>query len=170
MRIETRKERYESKNAQVFPLALCTTNFEVEGNLGFAARAAGCFGAQELLVLGRLPKPHILKALSGGVSDYVDFKTFANPRTLLEYARNQAYQIISLDLTEQAKPLYEYKFSRSTRVLFVVGNESTGIPIEILLNSQHLYIPMPGPGWCLNTSQAANIALYEYTRQMSLTP
>jgi tRNA(Leu) C34 or U34 (ribose-2'-O)-methylase TrmL len=47
----------------------------------------------------------------------------------------------------------------------VVGNESTGVPIEILLNSEKIYIPMPGVGFCLNTSQAANIVLYEAVKQ-----
>ena len=37
--------------------------------------------------------------------------------------------------------------------------------MEILLNSEKLYIPMDGIGYSLNTSQAANIAVYEAVKQ-----
>ena len=47
----------------------------------------------------------------------------------------------------------------------MVGNEQSGIPTEILKNSDKVYIPMPGVGFCLNTSQTANIMLYEAVRQ-----
>ena len=47
----------------------------------------------------------------------------------------------------------------------VVGHEESGIPIEILRNSEVVNIPMPGVGYCLNTSQAANILLYEAVKQ-----
>jgi tRNA G18 (ribose-2'-O)-methylase SpoU len=47
----------------------------------------------------------------------------------------------------------------------VVGNEESGIPPEIILNSDVIYVEMPGVGFCLNTAQAANIILYEAVRQ-----
>jgi tRNA(Leu) C34 or U34 (ribose-2'-O)-methylase TrmL len=47
----------------------------------------------------------------------------------------------------------------------VVGQEQSGVPVDILVNSEKVCIPMPGAGYCLNTSQAANIFLYEATKQ-----
>ena len=38
--------------------------------------------------------------------------------------------------------------------------------INILANSEKIYIPMPGAGFCLNTSQTANIMMYEAVRQI----
>ena len=35
-----------------------------------------------------------------------------------------------------------------------------------LLKSNRIFIPMPGAGACLNTSQAANIMIYEAVKQM----
>jgi tRNA(Leu) C34 or U34 (ribose-2'-O)-methylase TrmL len=47
----------------------------------------------------------------------------------------------------------------------VVGNETTGVPTQILVNSKIIYIEMPGVGYCLNTAQTANIMLYEAVKQ-----
>ena len=58
--------------------------------------------------------------------------------------------------------------------LFSINNWSIkagrfiSIAIEILRNSDKVYIPMPGVGFCLNTSQTANIFLYEAAKQMNL--
>ena len=75
------------------------------------------------------------------------------------YARSKKIKLISAEICEDAIPIDTYKFNYISDVCLVVGNESTGVPIEILLNSDKIYIPMPGVGFCLNTSQAANIVL-----------
>ena len=51
-------------------------------------------------------------------------------------------------------------------MVIVTGHETTGVPSVILHKSKPIYIPMPGVGVCLNTSQGANVALYEYNRQL----
>ena len=47
----------------------------------------------------------------------------------------------------------------------IFGHETTGIPVEILLNSKHIHIPMPGVGFCLNVSQAGTAAMSEFYRK-----
>ena len=68
---------------------------------------------------------------------------------------------------EGAVPLSSYDFDFNSCVCVVVGNERTGVPEEILQNSNSIYIQMPGIGYCLNTSQTANIILYEAVKQLS---
>jgi tRNA(Leu) C34 or U34 (ribose-2'-O)-methylase TrmL len=41
-----------------------------------------------------------------------------------------------------------------------------GIPSDILKISTKVFIDMPGVGFCLNTSQAANVFLYEVSKQI----
>ena len=78
--------------------------------------------------------------------------------------------IISAELDNEAKNIHSYDFvdaiERYGHICIVVGNETSGIPIEILNNSEKVYIPMPGIGFCLNTSQAANIIIYEAVKQL----
>ena len=58
-----------------------------------------------------------------------------------------------------------YSFDFDDHICIVTGNETTGVPVEILNNSEKIYIPMDGVGFSLNTSQAANIAAYEAVKQ-----
>ena len=73
--------------------------------------------------------------------------------------------LVSVELEETAVPLKEYEFNFSSKLCIVAGHETTGIPSEVLLSSDVVYIPMPGVGFCLNTSQATNIVLYEAVNQ-----
>ena len=166
-RSKTRRERYDNKknNAKSYPISLCCINFMHDGNLGYLARAAACFGAKSIHVIGSIPDRKILNSLSGSLYDYVEIKQYINPMSFLDYAKSQDINLISAEICEDSISLFAYKFNFDRHICLVVGHEELGIPVEILRNSEKIYIPMPGVGFCLNTSQAANIALYEAIKQ-----
>ena len=74
-------------------------------------------------------------------------------------------KLVSAEINDEAISIERYKFNFSRPVCIIVGHESTGIPIELVRNSDSVYIPMPGVGYCLNTSQTGNIMLYEAVKQ-----
>ena len=166
-RDETRKQRYEHKknSAKHYPISLCCVNFNNDGNLGYLIRASACFGADILHVIGSIPSRKKLNALSGTLYDYVKIIQHSSPSHFLNYSRANKIKIVSAEICEKAQNISSYNFAFGSHLCLVVGNESTGIPVEILLNSDVIYIPMPGIGFCLNTSQTANIVLYEAVRQ-----
>ena len=166
-RDKTRRERYDDKKrfANINPISLCCVNFQHDGNLGYLIRSAACFGAKFLHVIGSVPHRSTLNALSGSLYDYVEIIQHNTPSAFLSYVRNKKIKLISAEICEDAIPIDTYKFTYNNDICLVVGNESTGVPIEILLNSEKIYIPMPGVGFCLNTSQTANIILYEAVKQ-----
>ena len=167
MREETRRQRYDSKlnTAKKYPISLCAINFRVDDNLGYLVRSAACFGAERLYVVGHVPERSRIKASSGSLIDYVEIISFATPRDFVESARSQNIQIVAAELVEGARPLATYDFNFTRPLALVVGNEQSGVPVEILKNGDAVYIKMPGVGYCLNTSQTANILLYEAVRQ-----
>jgi tRNA G18 (ribose-2'-O)-methylase SpoU len=169
VRIETRRQRYNKKknDSTKFPVEVACINFKHEPNIGYVIRAAACFGASRVNLIGSTPESKVLKELSGTTSDFIDICSYSNPHDFLEYTRNHNIQIISAEITEGAKNIHEYSFPKDKKVCIVVGNEQTGIPPEILKYSEIVQIPMPGLGYCLNTSQTANIMLYEYTKQFT---
>jgi tRNA G18 (ribose-2'-O)-methylase SpoU len=166
-RKETRRQRYDKKlkNAQRYPISICAINFRVDDNLGYLVRSAACFGAERLCVVGHLPSRSHLKASSGSLIDYVEIVQFSSPRDFLDYAEDKNIQIIVAELVEKARSLASYRFTFDRDLCLVVGNEETGVPPEIIRKAEVVYIPMPGVGFCLNTSQAANILLYEAAKQ-----
>ena len=74
-------------------------------------------------------------------------------------------KLISAELTDGSINLENYRFNFNKPVCVILGNEQTGVPVEILRNSDIVHIEMPGVGYCLNTSQAGNIMLYEAVKQ-----
>ena len=167
MRVETRRQRYDEKLkiAKKYPISLCAINFRVDDNLGYLVRSAACFGAERLYVIGHVPERSRIKASSGSLTDYVEIIQFSRPSEFLTQMELEGIKVISAELVEGARPLSSYTFDFSRPVCLVVGNEQVGVPTEILMQSEVLYIPMPGVGYCLNTAQAANILLYEAVKQ-----
>ena len=167
----TRKQRYYKKlsNAKFLPVELCTVNFKFDQNLGFLIRAAACFGVKKINVIGDIPNRKELNKYSGTLSDWVILERFSNPFEYLKYVKEKGGQIISAEISNSAKPITSFNFSTAGSFHLVVGNEQSGVPGEILFRSVQLYVPMPGVGFCLNTSQAANVFLYEISKQINKT-
>ena len=166
-RKKTRRERYDEKKhrAQTYPINIACVNFMHDGNLGYIIRAAACFGAQNIHVIGSVPSRRVLNPLSGSLYDYVTIKTHPNPRVFVDYACQEGIKLVSAELVDAAVPISSYNFSFGRPLCLVVGQEECGVPIEILQNSDTVYIPLAGVGYCLNTSQTANIMLYEAVNQ-----
>ena len=167
MRDKTRRERYDNKlsKARTFPVSLTAINFRCDENLGYLIRSAACFGADSVNVIGCIPERSELRALSGSLVDYVQINQFSNPEEFLDYSRAEGIHLVSAELTSDSVNLERYSFDPKRKTSIIVGNETTGVPTQILVNSDVVSIEMPGVGFCLNTAQAANIMLYEAVKQ-----
>jgi tRNA G18 (ribose-2'-O)-methylase SpoU len=167
VREETRRERYDDKKskAKTFPVSLTAINFHCDENLGYLIRTAACFGASSVNVIGCLPDRKELRAFSGSLVDYIQINQFSTPEKFIEYSRSENIQLVCAELTPAAVNLESYSFDYHKETSIVVGNETTGVPTQLLVNSDIIYIEMPGVGYCLNTAQTANIVLYEAVRQ-----
>jgi len=165
----TRSQRYEKKlkKAEFLPLEICTVNFEVDQNLGFLIRAAACFGVRKINVIGSIPDSSILKPLSGSLQNYVELQGFSNPHKYVEYVEKTNMPIVAAEISDSATSIFGFNFTLSGNFHLVVGNERSGVPEEISLRATTVFVPMPGVGYCLNTSQAANIFLYEIYKQFN---
>jgi tRNA G18 (ribose-2'-O)-methylase SpoU len=169
MRNETRRQRYKKKQevSKSFPVEVACINFKHEPNIGYVIRAAACFGASRVNLIGSGPESKELRELSGTTSDFIQVQNFSNPNQFLNYCRENNIHIVSAELTENSRSIYDYRYPKDRKVCIVVGNEQTGVPTDILQHSEVVQIPMPGLGYCLNTAQACNIMLFEYTKQMA---
>ena len=127
-------------------------------------RSVACFGAAKLHIIGSMPNRSVLNPLSGSLYDFVEYEYHSSPLKFLEHASQEGLKLVSAELTSDAINIHNFEF-KDFPVCFVVGHEESGIPPEILRASQTVFIPMSGIGFCLNTSQAANIVLYEATKQ-----
>lgn len=160
--VRSNLELAKTSNAHV-----ATVHLGDDMNLAFVIRAAACFGAKSVMVIGSLPPYRILRQLSVGLNNFIEIQQFSTPEHFLQHCRDQNIAVFSIELCDQAVSIYDLEFPKQ-EIVITTGHETTGVPQVILHKSQPIYIPMPGVGLCLNTSQAANVALYEYNRQMRM--
>lgn len=168
-RRETRIERYKRKASESIklPASLVTINFQCDGNLAFLIRSAVCYGISTVHVIGSIPARKDIYSMSGSTVDFVELKQYSRPSEFLRYVEQNDINLISAEIAENSKSLFDYKFDFSRSTAIVLGNETSGIPLEILMNSEIIHIPMMGAGFCLNTSQTGTAFMNEYARQFS---
>jgi tRNA G18 (ribose-2'-O)-methylase SpoU len=166
-RKETRSERYIKKanNAVTLPISFATIYFRCDENLAFLIRTAACFGIRDIHVIGTVPQRNEIHSLSGSLTDFVNLHQYSNPSDLLNYTRENNICLISAEIANDSSSLYEYEFDLERETIIILGNEISGIPTELAINSKIIHIPMLGSGYCLNTSQTGTAFISEYTRQ-----
>tara|TARA_R110000824_G_scaffold52422_5_gene145445 strand:- start:737 stop:1267 length:531 start_codon:yes stop_codon:yes gene_type:complete len=167
VREETRQQRYNKKRkiSKTYPISLCAINFRIDDNLGYLIRSSACFGAEAVNVIGSIPARKEIYNSSGSTYDYVNLKQFKTPSDFIQEMKKTKTRLVSAELTPDSKSIHDFTYDFTNKVCIVVGNEASGIPQEILNVSEKVYIPMPGIGFCLNTSQTANIMLHEAVQQ-----
>jgi tRNA G18 (ribose-2'-O)-methylase SpoU len=166
-REETRLERYlkKSSSAVKLPISFVTIHFHCDENLAFLIRTAACFGVHSIHVIGSIPPRRDLYNPSGSLIDFVSLYQYSRPSDFLAYSRDNNLALVSAEISDDSTSLYNYKFNLNRETAIVLGNESAGIPVEVLINSDTVHIPMLGPGYCLNTSQTGTSLITEYSRQ-----
>lgn len=166
-RIETRRQRYDAKKAaaNIMPISVCMVNFGIDENVALTIRAAACYGAESVMIIGSVPDRSFLNSRSGTTLDYVKIIQFSNPNKFLKFSRENNYHIVSAELCDGSTDINKYLFPMDKKVVIVMGNEYTGVPSDIIHNSDPVFIPMNGPGFCLNTMQTGTVFLNEYSRQ-----
>lgn len=166
-RNKTRKQRYaeKAKVAKYMPVSIGCVNFSHDGNLAFLIRAASCFGVKDIHVVGSVPSRAAMKKMSGSTYDLVNIIQHKTPNNFIEWCRSNNVKIVAAELCEKSRQLQDYKFDFTQPVCVFTGHETSGVPGDIVHVSDCVEIDMPGPGFCLNTAQAANIVLYEASKQ-----
>lgn len=81
------------------------------------------------------------------------FKTFDELKEHLPYST----RLVAIEMTETAMPLNEFK--HPDRAIYLLGNEISGLPSQILKQCQSL-IKLPGE-YSLNVAVAGSIVMYD---------
>ena len=144
-------------------------------NVGSLLRLADCFGILEVVFTGYTPYPKIpydkrLPHLAQKITNNIHKTALGaeanlilniKPDTLeaLESLKARGFQIVALEQSPNSINLPNFDLTKKTALL--VGNEVTGLPIQILNACDKIIeIPQFGKKESLNVSTAAAIALY----------
>lgn len=146
-------------NATAMSLIVALTPLKVNSNVSMIARTASVAGCNMLITSGN-------EKLIDKITRWASLNR-KNVRTLapkLKKLKKEGYKIISLELTPQSEDIRDFKFPRKS--VIVAGNETTGVPPEILdLSDSVVQIPVYGDPSCYNVAVATSMSIYEYRKQ-----
>lgn len=152
-----------------FPITLVCDHVTNAPNIGSLFRISDAFGVEKLMLCG----DHIvigrkITKTSRATEKVVDFEICESAIAVVENLKAQDYQIVSLEITASSKSLHTLNFSNDKPIVLVIGDENFGVSDAILqLSDVVVHVDMFGFNSSMNVVQAANIALYEITKQLA---
>lgn len=130
-------------------------------NVGSFFRTCDAFEVEQLILTGYTaipPRKEIAKTAIGA-DKTIPWIHEKDPMAALRRAKDEGFSVLSLERNATSEPLSAY-VPRGD-ILLIAGNELTGVPDEVLKESDKvLEIPMLGKKESLNVAVAAGIALH----------
>lgn len=130
-------------------------------NVGAFFRTCDALGVEHMYLTGYTghpPRKEITKTAIGA-EQWIPWEHSRDPMPIIERLRDDGWQIVSLELTDNAVDIASFKPKK--RICLVVGHELTGVPEPILQVSDAIvHIPMLGKKESMNVAVATGIALH----------
>ena len=155
-------------NLRTFSITLVCDNITNAPNLGSIFRIADAFGVEKIIFCGaHIPLGRKMKKTSRSTENTVNYEVSENTLNVVQSLKDEHYQIISLEITDTSIPIHSFSFSNKSPIALIIGDENFGVSVDVLkLSDNVIHINMFGQNSSMNVVQAANIALYEITKQL----
>jgi tRNA G18 (ribose-2'-O)-methylase SpoU len=166
--VQLKHEENQFKQTQ-FPITLVCDNIYFQQNIGSLFRIGEAFGIEKIIFLGKdIPlTPRKINKTSRSTHLHVPYTVFEENDTLINYLKENDYEIISLEIALTSKTLKEVIVPTNKKIALILGSEINGISDELLaISNQIVHITMFGQNSSMNVVQATSIALYEFTSKM----
>lgn len=138
-------------------------------NIGSLFRIADAFGIEELIFCGtEISIGKRITKTSRSTEKYVKHSITENIEEQIATLKSNNYYLIALEITENSKPLTEFKLETNQLIALILGDENFGVSETVLKQvNAVLHINMFGNNSSMNVAQATSIALYEITKQLN---
>ncbi|TDO95700.1 TrmH family RNA methyltransferase [Flavobacterium sp. 245] len=163
MQLTHKENQFERKT---FPITLVCDHIYFQQNIGSLFRISEAFGVENIIFLGKdIPlTPRKINKTSRSTHLHVPHTVIEETSALITYLLENSFEIISLEITSNSKPLKEVIIPDNQKIALIIGNEINGISDELLqISHQIVHINMFGKNSSMNVVQAASITLYEFT-------
>jgi tRNA G18 (ribose-2'-O)-methylase SpoU len=151
------------KEAEKAPFTLVLDNVRSQHNIGSAFRTCDAFRVGRICLCGisaTPPTPEIHKAALGAEFS-VAWEHFDTALDAVTKLREEGYTIVSVEQTENATALQDFRPEADRRYALVFGNEVRGVAQEVVDASDLcLEIPQYGTKHSLNVSVSIGIVLW----------
>ena len=138
-------------------------------NVGSLFRLADALAIEHLYLSGTTPAPpnSRLRRVARSTDRQVSHEIIDRPHATLQQLRQQAYRIVSLELTTHSIALQHFTVSPGDRLCLIAGGEKHGVSDDLLaLSDTVVHIPMLGHNSSMNVAMACAIACYQLSVQL----
>lgn len=142
-------------------IILALDNIRSALNVGAIFRTCDGVGVEKLLLGGITPYPPHPKVIKTaiGAEEHVPFEHFKDLKEELNRLKKEGYIVVSIEQTPKSKDFFHEPLSE--KVVFIMGNELTGVSMELInLSDLVLELPMKGVKNSLNVATTTGVVLY----------
>ena len=159
----------EFKNSQKTPIVVVLDNIRSLNNIGSVFRTSDAFLIEKIILCGITAKPphKDIHKTALGATDSVIWEYTKVTSEAIHTLKKDGYIIISVEQTEKAIMLQDFKIEKNKKYAVIFGNEVKGVQQEVVNKSDYaIEIPQIGTKHSLNISVSAGIVLWELFRKM----
>ena len=155
------------KKTQKLPITVVLDEVRSTLNVGSVFRTSDAFLIEEILLCGLTPLPsREMNKTALGATDSVTWRHFKHSTDAIQLLKNEGYQIIAIEQTDQSLKLQDYEWAQDTKIALVFGHEVKGVSNEVLeYCDAAIEIPQLGTKHSLNISVSAGVVLWEFAKQ-----
>jgi 23S rRNA (guanosine2251-2'-O)-methyltransferase len=146
-------------------LVLILDNVRSMNNVGSIFRTADAFKVGKIYLCGitAVPPHREIHKTALGATESVNWEYFKEITQAAQHLKENGYQIIAVEQTNQSVYLQDFKPTKSEKYAFIFGNEAFGVSDEVLpLCDIGLEIPQFGTKHSFNIVVSAGIVLWHY--------
>jgi tRNA G18 (ribose-2'-O)-methylase SpoU len=166
-----RLDKETFKGVDKTPLVLILDNIRSAHNVGAAFRTADGFALLGIHLCGITAQPpnREITKTAIGATESVSWTYYNDTCESIRVLKNQQFQIIGVEQTNQSVDLIDVNFDFSKPTALVFGNEVSGISDEVIpLLDSAVEIPQWGTKHSLNVSVCVGILSFEFVRQYQI--
>lgn len=154
----------EFKAAEKIKVVILLDNIRSMHNVGSVFRTSDAFAVEKIILCGitaRPPHRDIEKSALGATSSVL-WEYEENTIDAVQKLKENGYQIISIEQTENSQSLEQFEFSYHQAYAIIFGNEVDGVQQEVINQSNYcVEIPQFGTKHSFNVSVTAGIVMWQ---------
>ncbi len=159
----------EFKKSGKTPLVVVLDNIRSLNNIGSVFRTSDAFLTEKIILCGITAKPphKDIHKTALGATESVNWEYTESTIDAVNKLKDEGYIIVSIEQTEKAIMLQNFKIEKDKKYAVIFGNEVKGVQQEIIdLSNYSIEIPQYGTKHSFNISVSVGIVLWEFFRKI----
>ncbi len=151
------------------PLIVILDNIRSLNNIGSVFRTSDAFVVEKIYLCGITAQPpnKEIHKTALGATESVDWEYVKDVLTLIEKLKEVSIKIVSIEQTENATMLQDFRVDKDQKYAIIFGNEVKGVQQEVVSNSDYcIEIPQFGTKHSLNISVSCGVVLWDLFKKM----